>query len=180
MQPTAEILNSTMRKLLVELYLFRMESFEAAAMLRIETRRLSNEAGIAPAYILGIEAAIQETAPLKDFIATCTTVEIAATRDTASAIVAAVEGMAGREAVRLTSASTLAEVPIVDLIAAGTADDKTAWTPADIDAAVQHQEALPEAIKRTTDAQFDEMGAGARKFIATFEATTTSPVPSNL
>ena len=180
MQPTGDLLHATCKKILVELYLFRMESFDAAAMLRIETRRLSNEAGIPPAYILGIEAAIQETAPLKAFIATSTTVEIAATRDTASAIVAALDVMARREAVLLTSAGTLAEVPIADLIAAGTADGKTAWTTADIDAAVQHLEALPGAIKRATDAQLDEMGAGARKFIATFEANTTSPAQSNL
>lgn len=180
MQPTGDLLHATCKKILVELYLFRMESFDAAAMLRLGTRRLSNEADIPPPYIpaLSIEAGIQGTAAFKALAAASNTVEIAATRDTMSAIVAAVDVMAGREAVLLTSAGTLAEVPIADLIAAAAADGKTACTTADINAAVQHQEALPGAIKRTTDAQLDELGAGARKFIATFEANTTAPVPS--
>ena len=179
MQPTGDLLHATRKKILVELYLFRMESFDAAAMLHLGTRRLSNEADIPPPYIpaLSIEAGIQGTAAFKALAAASTTVEIAATKDTTSAIVAAVDVMAEREAGLLTSAVTLAEVPIADLIA-GAADGKTVWTADDIDAAVQHQEALPGAIKRTTDAQLDELGAGARKFIATFEVNTTSPVPS--
>jgi hypothetical protein len=180
MQPTGKLLNSTREKILVELYMFCMESSHAGEDLRFRTRRLTNEAGISPAYIpaLCIETNILNAAAWKAFIATTANVEIVVLKDTMAVIAGGVDGMAGREAALLTSAGTLAEVPISDLIASAAADGKTLWTAADIDAAVQNQEALPGAIKRTTDAQLDEMGAGARKFIATFEANTTSPAPS--
>jgi len=183
MQPTAEVLNSTRKQILGELEKFRIESIAAGNQLRLTTLELSNEAGIQPPSLPEIslhpiEANIQEVATLNAFAAVGATVEIMLIRDTVSAIVVVVGGMAEREAVLLISAATLFEVPIVDLIVAAAAIGGTVWTVADIYAAVLRQQELPGVIKRDIDAQLADMGAASRKFIATVEASTNIPTPS--